>query len=273
MSSAFHSQTNDQIERQNQTLKQYLRNVINFLQNDWIDHFSLAKYIYNDFHHSVIQISLFRVNTERHSISFALHFYHEKRFSTNVEKTTKKIVKLQKQLTKRLIEAQNYQAKYYDKKHTQLVFNEENKIMLRLTNLKTERLIKKLNIRLTKSFVIERVINSQFYKLKLSSNFKIHFVFHVELLERYKKNEIKERMISFSFSIEIVTQKKNENTKWKVDQIVKSRKRREKIQYFVQWKNYENTAESRSWQTVEKVKNVNELIKKFHEKHSLMSAF
>ena len=235
--------------------------------------FFLAKYIYNDFHHLIIQISFFRINTKKHSISFVLHFYHEKRFSTNVEKTTKKIVKLQKQFTKKLIEAQNYQAKYYDKKHTQLIFNEKNKIMLRLTNLKTEKSIKKLNIRLTKSFVIERIINSQFYKLKLSNNFKIHFVFHVKLLERYKKNEIKERIISFSFSIKIVTQKKNENMKWKVDQIVKSRKKREKIQYFVQWTDYENTAESKSWQTVEKVKNVNELIKKFHEKHSLMSAF
>ena len=144
--------------------------------------------------------------------------------------------------------------------------------MLRLTNLKTEKSIKKLNIRLTKSFVIEKIINSQFYRLKLSSNFKIHFVFHVKLLERYKKNEIKEKMISSSLSIKIVTQKKNENTKWKVNQIVKSRRRKEKIQYFVQWKDYENTAENKSWQTVEKMKNANELIKKFHEKHSLMSA-
>ena len=39
LSSTFHSQTNDQIERQNQTLKQYLKSVINFLQNDWIDYF------------------------------------------------------------------------------------------------------------------------------------------------------------------------------------------------------------------------------------------
>ena len=96
LSSTFHSQTNDQIERQSQTLKQYLRSVMNFLQNDWIDHFFLAKYIYNDFHHSIIQISLFRANTKKHSISFVLHFYHEKRFSTSVEETTKKIIKLQK---------------------------------------------------------------------------------------------------------------------------------------------------------------------------------
>lgn len=51
---SFHSQTDEQIERQNQTLKRYLKNIVNFLQNDWINHLSFAEYIYNDFHYFVI---------------------------------------------------------------------------------------------------------------------------------------------------------------------------------------------------------------------------
>ena len=52
--SSFHSQTNEQIERQNQALKQYLKNTVNFLQNNWINHLFFAKYIYNDCYYFVI---------------------------------------------------------------------------------------------------------------------------------------------------------------------------------------------------------------------------
>ncbi len=36
LSTAYHSQTNEQIKRMNQTLKQYLRCYINYRQNDWV---------------------------------------------------------------------------------------------------------------------------------------------------------------------------------------------------------------------------------------------
>ena len=231
--SSFHSQTNEQTERQNQTLKQYLRNVVNFLQNDWMNHLSFAKNIYNDSHYFVIQITLFKINIDRHFISFELHFYHDKLISTNVEKTAKEIIKLQEELTHRLVEAQNYQIMYYDRKHTSRTFSENDQVMLRLTNLKTEKFIKKLDIRFTEFFVIEKMINSQSYKLKLSKNFKIHSIFHVRLLESYKKNKIKKRVIFFSSAVSVITQQEDEN-EWEVKNIVKSRKRREKIQYFVQ---------------------------------------
>ena len=269
---SFHSQTNEQTERQNQILKQYLKNVVNFLQNDWMNHLSFAEYIYNDSHHFVIQITFFKINIDRHFISFELHFYHDKLISTNVEKTAKEIIKLQEELTHRLVEAQNYQIMYYDRKHTSRTFSENDQVMLRLTNLKTEKFIKKLDIRFTEFFVIEKMINSQSYKLKLSKNFKIHSIFHVKLLESYKENKIKRRVIFFSFAVNVITQQKDEN-EWKVENIVKSRRRKKKIQYFVQWKNFQNTAKSRSWQIVDEIKNANELMKKFHEKHSLMFEF
>ena len=195
--SSFHSQTNEQIERQNQILKQYLKDVVNFLQNDWMNHLSFAEYIYNDSHHFVIQITLFRINTDKHFIFFELHFYHDKLISTNVEKTAKEIIKLQEELTHRLVEAQNYQIMYYDRKHTSRTFSENDQVMLRLTNLKTEKFIKKLDIRFTEFFVIEKMINSQSYKLKLSKNFKIHSIFHVKLLELYKENKIEKKWFFF----------------------------------------------------------------------------
>ncbi len=44
----YHSQTNEQIERQNQILKSYLKSYVNYQQNDWIKWFSIAEYVYNN---------------------------------------------------------------------------------------------------------------------------------------------------------------------------------------------------------------------------------
>ena len=109
LSTSFHSQTDDQTEKQNQTLKRYFREVINFLQNDWIEHLSLTKYSYNDSYHSMIETTSFKANFEKNSISFALHSYHDKIISLSEKKMIKNIVKLQNELIQRLSKAQNYQ--------------------------------------------------------------------------------------------------------------------------------------------------------------------
>ena len=74
------------------------------------------------------------------------------------------------------------------------------------------------------------MISSQFYKLKLSQNFKIHSVVHVKLLESYRKEQNREKNVFFS--VDIVTQQEKDE-EWKVKDIVKSRKRRKKIQHYV----------------------------------------
>ena len=44
LSTAYHPQTDGQIEQTNQTLEQYLRHYINFKQNKWIDLLPLAQF-------------------------------------------------------------------------------------------------------------------------------------------------------------------------------------------------------------------------------------
>ena len=46
LSTVFYSQTDDQIERQNQILKHYLRVFYNEQQNDWADLLFVAEYVY-----------------------------------------------------------------------------------------------------------------------------------------------------------------------------------------------------------------------------------
>jgi hypothetical protein len=44
----YHSQINEQIERQNQTFEFYLKNYVNYQQNDWVKWFNIIKYVYNN---------------------------------------------------------------------------------------------------------------------------------------------------------------------------------------------------------------------------------
>ena len=51
---AFHSQINDQIEKQNQMLKHYLRVYYNYKQNNWSKLLSMTAFAYNNNVHSNI---------------------------------------------------------------------------------------------------------------------------------------------------------------------------------------------------------------------------
>ena len=54
LSMAFHSQTDGQTERQNQTLEHYLRCYCNYRQNGWVDKIPLAEFTYNNSNHSTL---------------------------------------------------------------------------------------------------------------------------------------------------------------------------------------------------------------------------
>ncbi len=64
LSTAYHSQTDEQIKRMNQTLKQYLRCYINYRQNNWIQLLSIAQLIFNSTTTAVVSMSSFFANYE-----------------------------------------------------------------------------------------------------------------------------------------------------------------------------------------------------------------
>ena len=59
---AFHSQTDDQTERQNQFLEVYLHIFIDEQQKDWVKLLSCTEFFYNNFIHAVTDMSLFQLN-------------------------------------------------------------------------------------------------------------------------------------------------------------------------------------------------------------------
>ena len=66
MSTAYHPQTYGQTERTNQVLEGYLRNFVNYNQNDWYQLLPLAEYAYNNSKASAQKLTPFFTNYGSH---------------------------------------------------------------------------------------------------------------------------------------------------------------------------------------------------------------
>ena len=62
LSTAYHPQTDGQMERLNQDIKQYLKLFVSQRQNDWPEWITCAEFVYNNKVHSVTKVSPFYTN-------------------------------------------------------------------------------------------------------------------------------------------------------------------------------------------------------------------
>ena len=62
LSTAFHPQTNGQTERQNSTMKAYLRAFVNWEQNDWARLLPMAEFAYNNAKNASTRHTPFKLN-------------------------------------------------------------------------------------------------------------------------------------------------------------------------------------------------------------------
>ena len=67
LSTIYHSQKNEQTERMNQILKQYLRHYVNYRQINWVTLLSIAQFIYNTTCIDITKISSFYANYDYNS--------------------------------------------------------------------------------------------------------------------------------------------------------------------------------------------------------------
>jgi hypothetical protein len=254
---AFHSQTNDQTERQNQTLEQYLRNYVNYQQNDWASWLAFVEYAYNNSHHDNINMSSFQTLYVE-----LIKWENTIQIATNVEilaikLRAKQTLFMRLQLEKNWLFVSAEQLKYYDAKHISKVYAIENKMYLCVKNIRSIRSSKKLNYKYYESYKISMFINKQSYRLKLSANMrKIHNVFHVFLLEFCK--DLAEKKQTSSIYV-------NDEKQWKIKQILDSRKNREKLQYYIKWLNWDDI--HNEWLNANNMNHASDLIAEYHEKY------
>ena len=260
-STVFHSQTDEQTERQNAVLEHYLRIYCNFKQNNWSELLFMTQFVYNNSKHSNIDQAFQELLSEYVADlnnDFVSSFSREKTtFATDRAKTLRSNRAHLMNLWKAIFEQQ---IKYYNENHIMKNFEFEKKMLLRDVNIRTLRLKKKIDHKQLNSFEIVKKIDTQTYELDLFEQYKfIHSVFHVSLFESwYNRDDANSKSQTILMKDE---------KKWKISQMLNKRIKKNQSQYLIAWVNsssYEN-----SWKSMKHFENAKDAIVKFESEREL----
>ena len=239
-------------------MKHYLRCYCNYKQDNWKALLFMIQYVYNSASHAFIELSSFEVVFE---IKTDFQFDWDDDKCSNVLAARNRIQLLWNERDKfiqRFDNAQIAQTRAHNKKIILRNFQIEDQIMLFTKNLKDVRLKKKLFYKFTNSFKVINVVNAQTYRLKLSKQWRIHSVFHVSLLKLYHKNS------SVVASNEMIFV--SEDEKWKVENILKNKRKWKKFYYLVRWKSFFFCEDS--WIFKHYLTNAQKLLKQYYKRET-----
>jgi len=234
LSTAFHPQTDGQMERVNQELKQYLRMFINHRQEQWPEWLGTAEFAYNNKAYSSTRTSPFKANYRQDS---RMGFEGRKKGKyAGAEKFIKKMKEIQEEAKAVLGKAQADMKKYANKKRSDVEkYKVGDLVMLSTKDLKYQ-MIRRRTEKLTERFVgpykVKKVVSTNAVELELPSMVKIHPVVNVSRIHRYigqVEGQKKEQPLPVTIE---------EEEEWEVERILNKRKVRGKDKYLVQWKGF-----------------------------------
>src|SRR5437764_11577361 len=261
LSTAFHSQTDGQTERQNQTLEQYLRCYINYRQDDWVDWLLQAEFTYNNtVHASTGVIPFFALYGYNPDFTWDVEDAIPEREAPAAHERAATIKAKREQLAERLREASEYQAKYSNQRHAPQRYRVGDEVLLSSKNIRLSRPSKKLDNRFLGPFRIIEAIGKQAYRLDLPKAYsRIHPVFHVSLLQPYRRCPGEEP--SSPSAAELLPN----GEEYEVEDILNVRQYRGKTQYLVKWLGYPDW--EKSWENESNLGNARELREVFKARH------
>ena len=257
LSSAYHPQTDGQTERVNQELEQYLRIYADQQQQNWLKNLSMAELCYNSRFHSAIQMSPFCAN-----------YGYEPVFDGSTELLPESPPTVQVYVTtlqdnigiiKEELKIASESSKYFaDKKRRHEEFKVGDLVYLSKQNIKTTRPCAKLDWKCLGPFRIIKKINPVLYQLKLPLSMKrIHDVFHISLLSRYKTSNLPGRLHYSPPPIHI----DETGDFYEVKDILDVKKVNGIYHFLISWKGYSDS--DNSWEPEENLVNCRELVNNF----------
>jgi hypothetical protein len=228
-STAYHPRTDGQSERSNQFLGQFLRPWVNAQQDNWEPYLPIAEFAHNSW----------RNETTRQT-PFSILMGYEPRADISNIPTSIPILELRREVWRRAREdAHKFilqaQARWAQSKKEGRTFKEGDRVWLEGRNLHLDQPSAKLAPKRHGPFIIKQVLSPITYQLTLPHQWKIHNVFHVDLLTPYIETDF--HGPNYMRPPPDLIDGEEE---YEVESILKSRRygRGRKVQYLVKWKGY-----------------------------------
>ena len=251
ISTAYHPQTDGQLEHTNQRLEQYLRIFIDYHQQNWASLLPLAQYTLNAWPNAT---------TKKAPFELILGHIPKVHQSARPFKLPSIEVRLQqlKQACEEAKEALRKAADMTLPTHFE-PYQKGDKVWLEGRNLHTTHPSSKLAPRRYGPFPITHVVSCTSYQLKLPPQWELHDVFHTTLLTPYKETALNGQSYQ-----EPAPDLINGQPEWEVESILRVRRRRNQLQFLVRWKGFSEAHDS--WEPAKDV-HADELVEEFYKRH------
>ena len=187
LSSAYHPQTDGQIEVMNKSLEGYLRCFSGDRPRDWSKWLALAESAYNTFEHTSTKVSPFEVVYGQPPPRLLPYESGSTRVQA-VEEELKDRHFILKLVKENLKEAQARMKMFTDRKRTNREFEEGDKVYLRLRPYRQMSVAVRRNLKLSPRYYrpnrVLQKIGKVAYKLDLPPDSQIFPIFHVSRLKK-----------------------------------------------------------------------------------------
>ena len=179
LSTAYHSETDGQTERTNQSLEQYLRHYINSEHNNWVSLLPIAQLVLNSKESETTGTTPFFANYGKHPRLMG----HEEGTPFSAQDAEERL-SLMRDIQQRIKKMHNRSSKNANKKRKMAPqLKKGDKVYLLTKNLRTKRPSKKLDHVKVGPFLIDETRGPVNYKLRLPKDARIHPVSHISVLE------------------------------------------------------------------------------------------
>ncbi len=274
MSTAYHSQTDDQSKRTNQIVKIALRFfLIENSEIDWINAISLIQTNLNNSSNAITELCSNELNYDfkvKDIVSFLIENLKNSSSQFNIMNMINETRLRNRQKAIDAIFFINIKVRIiYDRKHKSLFLNSKNKIFLRLN--KKYNLLEIINRKLFQQrcdlFTIKRRARRLTYELEFFKTWRVHFVIFVAQLELASK-ESNKRVKSNHFDSVFVKRDISIEKFHEIEQMLIKRTRQYETikinQYLIRWKDYESKFDQ--WKNIFDLNNCIDLMKEFEQK-------
>jgi len=246
---AWHPQTDRQMECVNQELDQFLRLFINEWQDGWYDLLPIVEFQHNNHVHSTTQQPPFLLDTGQIPC-MGFEPRQDPSSLETVNKFTKRMESATEEAKSAIRKAQEDMTRYYNRRRSPApVFKPGDQVYLDASDIKTTRPSPKLSHCRLGPFEIERQVGPSAYQLKLPHGLRqLHPVFNVVKLSAAPEDPIPGRKPQALLPPIVV----DGELEWEVEEVLDSHWHRRRFQFLIKWKGF--SREHNSWEVASDVK-------------------